>query len=284
MWVAVNSGIQVFSAMPAPNQLLALLVPISLCLGGCPHHIEFGLQGEPKSAEELLKRIEVAESAVVSVKGEARLKIDSPQTKGSVTVFAAVAQPAWVHLESLDFFGKPLGVFVSDGTTFGLYDGPAGKYFHGPATAQNVARFVPIAIPPAELAALLLGRAPRIPHESAELRLDSEAGVLVLTLKQGRVVQVLKVALPSYRVIHSTVTGAQTYDLDFENLEEVEAITYPRRVVLTAAAAQVRVELNYKGVVVNEATDLTLFEMTAPPNVPLVEVDERGVPREGSPR
>ncbi|MBS1151126.1 MAG: hypothetical protein H6Q89_2824 [Myxococcaceae bacterium] len=267
--------------MPAANRLPALLVPIALLVCGCPHRVDFGPEGQPTSAEALLKRVEVAETGVVSVKGDARLRVDSPQAKGVVTLFAAVTHPAFVHLESLDFFGKPQGVLISDGRTFGLYDGTAGKYFRGPATAQNVARFVPIALPPAELAALLLGRAPRLAHESAELRFDAEQGALVLTLKKGAATQVLTIQPPSYRVIRSTVTGLDAYDFEFENIEAVGGVTYPRRVVLTAKGS-VRVELNYKDVVVNEPPDLTLYEMTPPANVPIVEVDEHGVPREGS--
>jgi hypothetical protein len=282
MCVAVNSGIQVFSAMSAPNRLLAVLVPIALFVCACPHRVDFGPQGEPKSAEELLKRIEVAESAVVGVKGEAKLKVDSPQTKGVVTLFAAVTEPAFVHLESLDFFGRPQGVLVSDGKTFGLYDGQSGRYFHGPATARNVARFVPIALPPAELAALLLGRAPRLEHESVEMGFDPKNGTFGLTLKKGPATQVLTIQPPSYRVIRSTLSGIEGYDFEFDNIEDLGPYTYPRRVVLTSPKEGVRVELNYKDVVVNEAPDLTLYEMSVPANVPSVEVDALGVPREGS--
>ena len=69
-----------------------------------------------------------------------------------------------------------------------------------------------------------------------------------------------------------------------ENFEEVGPASYPRRVILTAPRVQTRIELNYKDVAVNEPADLTLYEMTAPANVPIVEVDELGNPREGAPR
>jgi len=276
MCVAVNSGIQVLSANPS----FALLLPLSLLLAGCPHRVDFGPAGLPTSAEDLLKRIEVAEAAVIGIKGEAKLKLQSPQTNGSVTLFAAVSQPAYIHLEQLDFFGKPQGILISDGVTFGLYDGQAGKYFHGPATAQNVARFVPIAVAPAELAALLLGRAPRIPHESAEMNVEND--VVTLTLKKGGVTQTLTIAPPSYRVGKSTVTGMSAYDLSFENIEDTGALTYPRRVVLSSPQTSLRIELNYKDVALNETPDLTLYEMTPPANVPSVEVDAAGIPREGA--
>src|SRR3954471_18926009 len=101
-----------FPAKPLPS----IIVPVALLLCACPTRVDFGKSGEPTSAEDLLKRVTVAESAVVSVKGEAKLRVDSPQLKGVVTLFAAVTHPAYVHLESLDFFGKPQGVLVSDGT------------------------------------------------------------------------------------------------------------------------------------------------------------------------
>lgn len=265
-----------------PAKPLALIiVPVAALLCGCPR-VDFGVDGEPKSAEELLRRVTVAESAVVSVKGEAKLRIDSPDQKGVVTLFAAVTHPAYVHLEQLDFFGKPQGVLVSDGVTFGLFDGQVGKYFHGPASAQNVARFLRIGLPPAELGALLLGRAPRLPHASAQMRFDPQLGSFLLTLTQAPATQVLTVSPPSYRVTRSAVTGIDSYDLQFENIETVGPATYPRRVVLTAAKASLRVELNYQDVAVNEPPDLTLYEMVAPANVPDVEVDERGIPRDAA--
>jgi hypothetical protein len=266
------------------NPFLPILVPALLLLCACPHQVDFGSNGEPLSAEELLKRITVAESAVVSVKGEAKLRVESPQMKGVVTLFAAVTHPALVHLESLDFFGKPQGVLISDGTTFGLYDGQAGKYFHGPATAQNVARFLPIALPPAELASLLLGRAPRLPHESAAMRFDQDKNAFTLELKRGPATQLLTVKPPSYRVIRSEITGVDAYNLEFQNIEELGAATYPRRVVLSAPKASVRVELNYKDVTVNEAPDLSLYEQSVPANVPVVEVDAAGLPRDAAPK
>ena len=267
-----------FTAKPSAR----LVLPLGLVLCGCPR-VDFGADGEPKSPEELLKRIAVTESSVFSVKGEAKLRLESPTQKGVVTLFAAVTHPAFVHLEQLDFFGKPEGVLVSDGVSFGVFDGKVGKYFHGPASAQAVARILPIALPPSELAALLLGRAPRIPQDSAQMRFDPDKSVFLLTLKKGAVTQLLTVPLPTYRVVESRITGIDAYDLQFENIETVGAATYPRRVVLTATGSKLRIELNYRDVAVNEPPDLTLYEMIAPANVPSVEVDGHGVPRDAAP-
>ena len=58
--------------------------------------------------------------------------------------------------------------------------------------------------------------------------------------------------------------------------------TSPRKVILRSPAAQATLELLYKDVQVNEPPDLTLYEQQAPANVPVVEVDENGNPREST--
>ncbi len=251
----------------------------ALCLGltGCPVRVDFGKDGEPKDVGELLRRVAFAEEQVMSIKGEAKLKIDGSKGKGSITLFAAVMHPAFLHIESLDFFGRPVGSLVSDGARFGLYDGQAGRYYQGPASAENVGRFVPIALPPSELAALLLGRAPRLPEAKAEMTFDPKAGQFIVTLRREQVTQRVWVQPPTYRVVRSRVEGLKTYDLDFEDIEVVGAVSYPRKVVLEARGE--KLELNYKDIVINETLETSMFEIAPPANVPVVEVDAQGNPK-----
>ncbi len=68
-----------------PQRSSLLVISAVLTLTACPKRIaDFGKDGEPKSAEELLKRINVAESQIYSLKGDAKLIVDSPQGKGAV--------------------------------------------------------------------------------------------------------------------------------------------------------------------------------------------------------
>jgi len=261
----------------AAQRLAGALVPLALLLSACPvHHIEFGPQGEAKNPAELLKRVALSESTVVGLKGDAKLNVDSPQGKGSVTLFVAVQHPAYLHIEQLDFFGRPQGVLVTDGETFGLYDSQSGQYFKGPASPPNLARFLPVVLPPRELAALLLGRVARVPAEDGEMSMDDKKGVYVLTLKNGPVTQRLEIEPPSYRVVKSTVTGVRAYDVEMGDIADYGAVTLPKRIVLDAPSAKTRVELVYKDVSVNEPPDMTLFDMEPPEDVPVVEVDAAG--------
>ncbi|MCA2980168.1 MAG: DUF4292 domain-containing protein [Myxococcaceae bacterium] len=260
--------------------LLRVSSPLILVglLSGCPRlpPLDYGKGGPARDAADLLKRIEVAEAQVVSVKGDARLVVDAERGKGAVALFVAVLHPARLHLEQLDFFGRPEGVLVTDGDQFGLYDGKQRKYFRGPATAQNLARFLPIALPPRELAALLLGRVPRLPAETTTMSVDEATRRYRLTLTRGAVTQHLEVAPGSHRVTSSRVEGLDTYAVAASELTDFGAATLPRHLVLDVPRARLSVELVYKDVVVNEPPELTLFELEPPEGVPVVEVQADG--------
>jgi hypothetical protein len=239
--------------------------------------VDFGVDGAPRSAEELLARVAWAEQQVFSIKGEARLAIDSPQGKGAVGLFVAVMHPALIHLEQLDFFGRPQSVLVTDGERFGLYDAQAGRYLRGPATSVNLARVLPVVMPPAELAGVLLGRAPRITADAREFRFDDALGQFVVTITRGRVKQTLHVQPPSYRVTHSRAENLDAYELTFAGLSAFGGATLPRVTTLTVRPAKTEVELTWRDIDVNQAPDLSLFELEAPEGVPVIEVDPRGV-------
>lgn len=260
-----------------PQRSITLLISALLTFSACPKRIaDFGKDGEPRSAEDLLKRINVAESQIYSLKGDAKLIVDSPQGKGAVSLFVGVTHPALIHIEQLDFFGRPQGVFTTNGERFGLYMSQEGKYYRGPATPPNLARFLPLIMPPAELAAVMLGRAPRVPAESMEMGFDDKKQQLVLTLTHGKIRQTLHVQPPSYRVVKSTAENVKAYELEFEDLKDTNGLTLPTHATLDAQSAKTKVELIWKDVAINEAPDLTLYDLEPPEGVPVVEVDEEG--------
>ncbi len=246
-------------------------------LTGCPHRpLDFGAKGEIRSATELLALTQAAEERVISVNGEGKARIDSPQGKGTVGLFLAASRPELLHLESLDFFGRPQAVLVVSEGRFGLYQGSENRYYRGPATPANVSRFLPVVLPPAELVAVMLGQAPRIPDPNPSLAIDDKAGAYKVTLRQGEVTQTLWIHLRFHRVIRSEIRGAKAYDLAFDDFDQSTVSVFPRKITLTAKDAETEVELRYTDATVNEAPDLTLFDLEPPPNVPVVDVDAEG--------
>jgi len=242
----------------------------------CAKRIDFGPTGEVRSAEELLRLVDLADSQVTSVKGEARLRLSSPSRSGTLNLFAAVGEPDNLHLEALNFFGKPQSILVSSRMRFELLDGEAGKYFRGPATQENLSRFMPVAVPVPELISMLLGRAPRIFASSASLTLDASSRSYILRLSGNGVEQTLWVDPASHRVIRSEVRGPKGYELSFDDFMDAASTQYPRKSTLVVPSADTRLELKYRDLEVNARLDSSLFELPPPPGMAIIELDEAG--------
>ena len=251
-------------------------------LAGCPKRIEFGPEGRIDDPEALLRLVAEAEARVLTLRGESKVRADTPQAKGAFSMFVAVARPALLHLEPLDFFGKPQAVLSVDGERFGLYSAQDNTYYRGPASPQNVSRILPIVLPAGELTQILLGAAPRIPHETAVIRLDERCACYELTLRKGEVTQVLRIDPRHHRVLASQIEGVSAYQLAFEDHAEYGKIVFPRHLALRAPNAGIDLELRYAEVTLNESPDLTLFEVEPPEDVRVVDVDAEGRPAAGA--
>jgi hypothetical protein len=259
------------------HRFLRLVAAVAM-LAGCPKRIEFGPDGRIDDPEALLQLVAAAESRVLTLRGDSKARVDTPQAKGAFSMFVAVARPALIHLEPLDFFGKPQAVLSVNGAGFGLYSAQDNTFYRGPASPQNVSRLLPIVLPADELTQIMLGGAPRIPHETASLRLDDRCACYELTLRNGGVTQVLQIDPRHYRVLGSRIEGAPAYQLAFDDHADYGKIVFPRHLVLRAPEASVDVDLRYTQVTLNESPDLTLFDVEPPEGVRVVEVDAEGRP------
>jgi hypothetical protein len=263
----------------------AAAIFLAVVCSGCPKRVDFGPGGTLTDPQEVLMLLERAEGYVTTLEGDATLRVDAPQGRGSVRMFVAIARPGRVHLETLDFFDRPLGVLVTDGERFGLYQAQEGRYYCGPASPANVSRFLPVVVPSDELVKVMLGEAPRLRADTMRLETDREAGAYVLTLQAGDALQTLRVHPTHHRVLRSDVRGRPGYDLAFEDFTPAGQAVFPRRIELEAADARTRLELRYTNARLNAEPDPALFALEPPEGVPVVEVDAQGnerAPRPGA--
>ncbi|HEX8700074.1 MAG TPA: DUF4292 domain-containing protein [Myxococcaceae bacterium] len=259
------------------NRSLAAIF-LALVLSGCPKRIEFGPEGPIEDPEKLFELTSQAQANVLTLQGDAKLRVDSPQGSGTLSMFVAISRPGLLHLETFDFFNRPVAALVSDGQRFGLYQTEGHVFYQGPSSPENVSRFLPVVLPSEELVAVMLGQVPLIPAERKTLELDRDQGVYVLKLYRGGVTQTLHVDTKLHRVLRSEVRGVPGYDLAFDDLKEQgqNAVVFPKEVKLIAEAAETELRLRYSDVTLNGPPDLTLFELTPPEGARVIDVDARG--------
>src|SRR5689334_7921700 len=98
---------------------LALVAGAGCAGGGLSRRAAQDLAADP---EKLLEDVRAGQAKVRSVRGSARVRIESPGMTGTVMELVAAEKPARVRLVTLDFFGNPAAMLVADGDRFGFYD------------------------------------------------------------------------------------------------------------------------------------------------------------------
>src|SRR5262249_56385750 len=132
---------------------------------------------------------------------------------------------------------KPSGILISDGKQFVMLASDTGTWVRGAATAENVSRVLPISLPPDQLVAMLLGRAPRLADPAPTLVADSEQNVFRVTLNAAGPTQELWVDPARKRVVRSHVDGPGEYTLTFEGFEDGSGAPLPRRVPFSGSGS-----------------------------------------------
>jgi outer membrane lipoprotein-sorting protein len=242
-----------------------------LLLAGCPPRVDVR-SAPPPDATALLAEVDAMDTRVAALQSQAKAHVDARGKKGNVQMFVAASAPASVHLEVLDFFGKPSGILISDGKQFVMLASDTGTWLRGAATAENVSRVLPVQLPPDQLVAMLLGRAPRLPDPAPTLVADPEQNVFRVTLKADGRTQELWVDPGRRRVVRSHVDGAGEYTLTFDRFEEVRGAPFPRSITFAGAGS---VALEYTDLRLGEQPDATVFTPQAPPGVPVEQIDTR---------
>jgi outer membrane lipoprotein-sorting protein len=243
-----------------------------LLLAGCPPRVDVRTV-PPPDATALLAEVDVVDAQVARLQSQAKARVDARGKKGNVQLFVAVASPASVHLEVLDFFGKPSGILISDGKRFVMFASDTGVWQRGAATAENVARVLPISLPPEQLVAMLLGRAPRLADPAPTLAVDAEENLFQVTLRAGGHTQQLWVDPGRKRVVRSKVDGSGGYTLGFSGFEDVRGVPFPRAISFTGEGS---VALQYTDLRLGEQPDASLFVPEPPPGVPVEQIDTQG--------
>ena len=94
-------------------------------------------EGPITQAEELFRLMSAAQAQVVTLQGDGKLRVESPQGSGTVSAWLAVSRPGLLRVEMFDFFNRPIAVLVTDGQRFGLFQAQENKFYQGPATPRT---------------------------------------------------------------------------------------------------------------------------------------------------
>jgi hypothetical protein len=243
----------------------------ALALAACtPRRPPPDLALEPAA---LLAQVEAAGAVVTRVQGDARLRLDAPGARGVLQAFVAAERPDRLHVEALDFFGNPAAVLVTGGGRLAIYDARSRTFYQGAATAENVARLVPLPLPPERLVAILCGTPP---IQGAPAGAQVGRGYVTLEVRDGPRTASLRVGSRA-AVLRASFRGGgpelPDHDVEYGQFEDLLAVRFPTEVSVAARDPAVTLALTWKEPDVGGRLDPALFRMEPPAGAKRVDLD-----------
>ncbi len=157
--------------------LLWLGILVLLSLAGCRALPPAGPPPAITSGEELLNRLKPRYQKIHSFQARGRITFLSPRQNYSGTILLKGRLPANLRVDILDFFGRTILEFATDGTQVQVLSPKEGKLFCGPATPRNLASFIPPTVSLTQAVRLLVaavpfsdGSPPRFTYEPSQGR------------------------------------------------------------------------------------------------------------------
>jgi hypothetical protein len=136
------------------------------------------------SARAAVDRVHATQDCGVGI--HATAKIDQFSKEGRVRgdLLAFAVWPERIRMDIVSPFGVTLWTLASDGIKFSVNDLRAKKFFHGPASACNIARLTTVPMPGHVLVSLLRGEPPVLKHDDADESISWDGnGYYVVTIK-----------------------------------------------------------------------------------------------------
>ncbi len=226
------------------------------------------------SADELLSILRARQERVKSFEAKGRLTFLSPQRNYSGTAFLKGVEPTTLRVDILDFLGRSLLSFYSNGQVVQVLSPKEGKFYSGKATPANMAVFIPPAVTLPQALHLLAGALPLssgAPHRF-QLEAASDSYLLEWHRPDGALQERLWVKASGLYP-----TKDEWYGMNQQMLFSVDFSDYgaaapdlPGQITLRTENPKAELRFAYRELKVNPALTGPGLEMKAPPAVAVV--------------
>jgi outer membrane lipoprotein-sorting protein len=246
-------------------------VVVLLVLGGCRTLPPTPPPAAIASPEELLARLKSRQQHLQSFQATGRLTFLSPERNYSGTGFLKGKEPTTLRVDILDFLGRSLMSFASDGAQVQVLIPREARLYQGRATPANLAALIPPSVTLPQVLRLLVGGLPLSPGPADRWQEEAASGLYLLEWlnPQGGPKERLWV---ESRDLHP-VKG-EWYGDDGRLRFAVEMTDYgrltahlPGQVTLKTDTPKVELRLFYRELQVNPALSSADLLLQAPPGV-----------------
>ena len=137
-----------------------LICLLLLCLSACARlpTARVGERPVVQSAPDLLQQLENRAAQIRSLRAKGNVSVISPQKNYTGSAQLAVVKPSVLRVDVLNFWGQPVVAFLMSEQDMQFLIYPESKLYRGPATDENLRRFIPLPVSTQDFLAMLTGR------------------------------------------------------------------------------------------------------------------------------
>ncbi|MFK5925655.1 MAG: hypothetical protein QM483_03395 [Desulfuromusa sp.] len=220
------------------------------------------------TADQLLVHLASTSGRYSSLDGAASVSLTTRDKFFTSQQFLLLQKPDLLRTDVLTGFGQLILQMTSDGETLSVFlkTTVPGRFLRGPASYENIFRFIRIPLATKDLLALLLYDPPLIDYQNYSVELTSGALKLVLSNNNNRQELLFDRQL---QVIgcHYFRAGKQYLSVDYQEFSKKSH--FPHLVKIAMPLEQTRVKVNFSELKVNERINIVQFHLEKPENIPL---------------
>jgi hypothetical protein len=253
--------------------VLAALAALGCLLPSCATIPQSPVIGRLPEPEFVVERLEARRLDVRSFQLQGQVDIESRGEELLGDHLIVGQYPDSLRADILGPFGRPQMSLALKGGELTVLVFSENRAFRGPASPNNLGRFLGVGLDAAALYDLLTGSPPLIKFKQAQLVTTADSAVAQLKLvdDSGSLGQVVEVHLGDYTVNQTwlrSMDGPTRLSCVYDNFRATSLGRYPSRIELSDNQ-QRRVSLINDDIKLNPLVDQSLFELSVPTAMPL---------------
>ncbi len=218
----------------------------------------------PVGSEVLLERLQTLAVAFDSLRGEAKVRIETEGKSFSGTQVLLAQKPDLLRAETLNPFGTPVLVVTANPEQINVLVPGEGRFLRGESSFRNIQRFTRLPLQLSDLVHLLLYQVPVVPFTAARVDAGENGGHRLLLEGEGGVLQELDFdrQLRLVRAIYFEA-GERVLDVAYDRFT-ADAPPFPRSLQLEIPGQRSAASLSFSAVDLNRPISADLFSLLPP--------------------
>ncbi len=249
------------------------ILSLLFLLCGCIHHSE-PVWNDVPTAQQLLESVTANSERYSSLDTAASVALTTGSKFFSSQQFLLLQKPNHLRTDVLSGFGQLLLQMASDGETLSVFLNTTvpGRFFRGPASYENLYRFIRVPLAVEDLLSLLLYGPPLIAYRHSNVTVSTK--YLTLTLSDNYNNRQELLFDRQLRMVGSYYfTDGEKYLLvDYQNFSKTSQ--FPRRIKIDMPLEKTRVKLELSDLRINAKIDPARLSLKAHNNIPVEVLTE----------